>query len=65
LIVSLSLSLSLSLLFAALTDELKKLSAAAKKGKKYKKDKPPELLDDGYFGKGIYFTSYSDYAYEN
>jgi hypothetical protein len=32
--------------------------AAAKK----KKEKPVELLDDGYFGYGIYFTKYSDYA---
>lgn len=32
----------------------------------HKKDhhmpKPPDVLDDGYYGKGIYFTMYSDYA---
>ena len=37
------------------------------KGKKKKNHtsfvpKPPDVLDDGYFGRGIYFTMYSDYA---
>jgi len=52
-----------------LPDDLKKLNLAAakddKKGKGKKKpvkQKPIELLDDGYFGKGIYFTKYADYA---
>jgi len=40
---------------------LKKLKSGGK-NKKNKMEKPPELLDDGYFGKGIYFTTYSDYA---
>jgi len=40
---------------------LKKLGAA-KKSKGKMKNKPIELLDDGYFGHGIYFTKYSDYA---
>ncbi len=48
-------------------DELKEKSAKAKKtkGKSYKPkhEKPVELLDDGYFGRGIYFTTFSDYAY--
>jgi len=47
-------------------DELKALQAAAQKGKKkavkQKKEKPVELLDYGYYGKGIYFTLFSDYA---
>ena len=45
-------------------DDLKKKAPAkGKKGGKHKmKDKPVELLDDGYFGKGIYFTVFSDYA---
>ena len=51
-------------------DDLKKLNMAAakddgKKGKGKKKPvkaKPIELLDDGYFGKGIYFTKFADYA---
>jgi len=47
-------------------DELKQLNAQAQKGKKKPKhnmkEKPVELLDDGYFGKGIYFTLFSDYA---
>jgi len=43
------------------------LKPAAQKGKKNAakhnmKEKPVELLDDGYFGKGIYFTTFSDYA---
>jgi len=47
-------------------DALKQL--AAQKGKKKPvakhkmKEKPPEILDDGYYGKGIYFTMFSDYA---
>jgi hypothetical protein len=49
-------------------DELKALQAKnnnKKKGKvtKPKHEKPVELLDDGYYGKGIYFTTFSDYAY--
>jgi len=48
-------------------DALKQLNAQAQKGKKKAakhnmKAKPVELLDDGYFGKGIYFTLFSDYA---
>eukprot|EP01117_Protostelium_nocturnum_P012116 TRINITY_DN4441_c0_g2_i1.p1 TRINITY_DN4441_c0_g2~~TRINITY_DN4441_c0_g2_i1.p1 ORF type:complete len:465 (+),score=181.39 TRINITY_DN4441_c0_g2_i1:163-1557(+) len=35
---------------------------APKKGKYAAKAKPVELLDDGYFGYGIYFTKFSDYA---
>jgi hypothetical protein len=47
-----------------LPDEIAKLKAKAANGKKKgaKKVKPVELLDDGYYGKGIYFTVYSDYA---
>eukprot|EP01118_Nematostelium_gracile_P014107 TRINITY_DN5443_c0_g1_i2.p1 TRINITY_DN5443_c0_g1~~TRINITY_DN5443_c0_g1_i2.p1 ORF type:complete len:289 (+),score=102.83 TRINITY_DN5443_c0_g1_i2:389-1255(+) len=49
-------------------DAIKQMNAANQKGKKKKaankwmKEKPVELLDDGYFGKGIYFTTFSDYA---
>lgn len=52
-------------------DDLKKLKQAVnvntskakpKKKKNIMKEKPVELLDDGYYGKGIYFTTYSDYA---
>jgi len=35
---------------------------ANKQKKGPKKEKPPELLDDGYYGRGIYFTKFSDYA---
>jgi PBZ domain len=38
--------------------------AAAKKAakKKTKMAKPVEVLDEGYYGRGIYFTKFSDYA---
>jgi len=49
-----------------LPDELKALSKAQTKSKKSnsqpKHQKPIDLLDDGYYGKGIYFTTFSDYA---
>lgn len=41
---------------------LKQIQNQNKKKKKGGKDKPVELLDDGYFGHGIYFTKFSDYA---
>jgi hypothetical protein len=46
-------------------DDLKKTedkSKSKKKAAKAKKGVAVELLDDGYFGKGIYFALYSDYA---
>lgn len=39
-----------------------KRNTGNKKKGKNSKTKPIELLDDGYFGNGIYFTKYSDYA---
>eukprot|EP00029_Vermamoeba_vermiformis_P002703 TRINITY_DN13076_c0_g1_i1.p1 TRINITY_DN13076_c0_g1~~TRINITY_DN13076_c0_g1_i1.p1 ORF type:complete len:476 (+),score=168.73 TRINITY_DN13076_c0_g1_i1:69-1496(+) len=46
-------------------DDLKKAEDSKTKNKKKAKAKKGvsvELLDDGYFGKGIYFALYSDYA---
>jgi hypothetical protein len=45
-------------------DDLKPVEDKTKKKKaaKAKKGVAVELLDDGYFGKGIYFALYSDYA---
>ena len=47
-------------------DQIAKINAAAtsKKSSKKKSKQPPPIavLDDGYFGAGIYFSCYSDYA---